>query len=75
MSVKTEGEQRQTPEWIFLCHFGTLVTVSKWRISRPSSFHQNLTMNQSAGGRSFAQMGESSPRFASLSPMACLLTR
>lgn len=26
MSVKTEAEQRQTPERIFLCHFGTLVT-------------------------------------------------
>jgi hypothetical protein len=28
MSVKSKGEQRQTPERIFLCHFGTLVT---WR--------------------------------------------
>jgi hypothetical protein len=26
MSVKSKGEQRQTPERIFLCHFGTLVT-------------------------------------------------
>src|SRR5271156_1267045 len=26
LSVKSKGEQRQTPERIFLCHFGTLVT-------------------------------------------------
>src|SRR5580692_3731151 len=26
LSVKTEGEHRQTPERIFLCYFGTLVT-------------------------------------------------
>src|SRR5208283_3647846 len=26
MSVKSKGEQRQTPERIFLFHFGTLVT-------------------------------------------------
>jgi len=26
LSVKSKGEQRQTLEGIFLCHFGTLVT-------------------------------------------------
>jgi hypothetical protein len=48
MSVKTEGEHRQTPGQLFLCHFGTLVTAS----DEGYCFHRNPTYEPKSRGRS-----------------------
>jgi|HubBroStandDraft_1064217.scaffolds.fasta_scaffold498873_2 hypothetical protein len=61
MSVKSKGEQRQTPERIFLCHFGTLVTgwgraerrlAREWRMSRGDLNYNGAALALSGGRRS-----------------------